>query len=324
MSESIVSAAVAAPTETVTSLSSSPAGAGPTKLAEPVAGPPTVAVTAPTAVAGPTESASFSWAGADGRLSDGWADHLPDDLKPQASALAGLAGKYHGSIPELLKGALHLQGIAGRKIGAPTAEWTPEQVAEYRAAHGVPEAPDKYDFTPPEGALPEGITWNAEVFQGVKEWAHRSHVPAAAVKELPAVLASVDRARQQAAMQMVLDRDAATEQALRTELGADYDRKMTDAARAANFLGVDVNPETNPVANHPEFIKMMVRVAGVMGESKLVQGGPGFASQQPGRLRAQEIMNPNGADPLTRDYQGENGYDRQRAAQAVVNELLAG
>lgn len=269
------------------------------------------------------ETPPWSWADADGRLSDGWADHLPDDFKPQASAAIEFAGKYGGSVPEMLKAALNLQGLAGKKVGYPTAEWTTEQIAEFRSARGVPEGPDKYDFTPPEGALPEGVTWNPEVFKGITDWAHKTHLPAAALKELPAILAGVDRARQQAALGMMQDRDAETERALRTELGGEYDKKMADAGRAAKFLGVDVDPATNPVANHPEFIKMMVRVAGVMGESKLVQGGPGAATQQSGKLRAQEIMNPKGTDPLTLDYQGENGYDRQKAAQVVVNDLLA-
>lgn len=266
----------------------------------------------------------WSWAGKEGKLNDGWADHLPEELKPQAEQVASLVAKYGGSIPQLLKGALNLQTVAGRKIGAPGADWTPEHVAEYRTAHGVPEAADKYDLTPADGALPEGVVWNPEVFSGLKDWAHKNHVPASAVKEVTGVLAGIDRARQQAAIQMIQEADTKTIEDLKKEFGAsNYDQSINDGQRAAKFFGLETDPNKNPIANHPEFIKAMARVAKHMGESKLSTIASSGASDQPGKMRAAAIMDRNGSDSLTADYHGKNGYEKQAAAQRILNELLA-
>jgi len=268
-------------------------------------------------------SSEFIWSGKEGKLSDGWADHLPAEMKPQASAIAALVDKYQGNIPQLLKGALNLQTVAGRKMGAPQADWTPEQVSEYRLAHEVPESADKYDLTPAEGALPEGVTWNPEVFAPIKNWAHKNHVSAAALKEWTGIQASVDRARQQAAIDMVNEADTKTIADLKKEFGeSQFDKSVQDGFRAAKFFGVETDPNKNPIANHPEFIKFAARVAKQMGESKLATITSG-ASEQPGKLRATEIMNPNGQDPLTADYHGKNGYEKQAAAQRVLHDLMA-
>lgn len=283
----------------------------------PVINPPTPPVNSP-----PPED--WSWAGKEGKLNDGWADRLPDTEKVRAAEYVALAGKYGGDISQILKGALNLQTIAGRKIGAPGADWTPEQITEYRTAHGVPETSDKYDLTPAEGALPEGVTWNPEVFSGLKDWAHKNHVPASAVKEVTGVLAGIDKARQQAAIQMIQDADTKTIEDLKKEFGpSNFEQSVNDGHRAAKFLGLETDPNKNPIANHPEFIKAMARVAKHMGESKLATIALSGASEQPGKMRAAAIMDPKGNDPLTNDYQGHNGIEKQIAAQKVLMGLLA-
>lgn len=261
-----------------------------------------------------------SWTGADGNLNPGWADHLPDDLKPQASQVAALVDKYGGSLPQLLKGTLNLQSIAGRKLAAPDHDWTPEQISEYRKGHGVPEAPDKYDLTPPDGALPEGVTWNPEVFKDLKSWAHKNHVSSAAVKEVASVLAGVDKARQQAAIEMIQQEDTKTINALKFEYGGEWENKLHAGQRAAAVLGIDTDVSTNPIANHPQFIKMCIRAAEKMSESTLTTGAIN-PSENPADLEYRAIMN----DPthrLYKDYQGDNGPERQSAAQKRVGELI--
>ena len=269
---------------------------------------------------GGAAAAEWSWVTPEGKLNDGWLDHLPDDVKPQGTAIAGLVDKYQGSLPALLKGALHLQSVAGKKLGAPSADWTPEQIAEYRAAHGIPESADKYDLTPPEGALPEGWEWNPETFAPMREWALKNHVSAAALKEWTGVQAKVDKARQQAAIQMIEERDTATREELKKEFGpTNFEARLERASRAASVLGIDTDVQTNPIANHPVFIKLLDRVAEQMGESKLVTGAT-TPTAKPGAVRAKDIM--EGRDPLSADYSGKNGPERQDAAWKLVRDLL--
>jgi len=59
---------------------------------------------------------------------------------------------------------------------------TDEQVAEWREANGVPEAPDKYEL-----ALDEGLVLGEEdtrIMEGVTKVAHKNNIPASAMSEL--------------------------------------------------------------------------------------------------------------------------------------------
>lgn len=264
---------------------------------------------------------AWSWANSEGKLSDGWLDHLPEDIKPQGTALAGLVEKYQGSLPQILKGALHLQSIASKKIGSPSKEWSPEMVAEYRTAHGIPEKPEEYDISPDPTAIPEGFKWNGDVYKPLAKLAHDLNLPPAAMKQVAAQIMQIDKARQQAALQMVEEADNRTIEALKKEFGAEnYEARLDRAARAGKVLGVDTNAETNPIANHPQFIKALDRMAEMMGESKLVNGAT-TPTATPGKQRAMDIM--QGRDQqYSEDYAGKNGPERQQHAAKFVTDLL--
>lgn len=279
--------------------------------------------TAASTTASTTSEDAWSWVNAEGKLNDGWLDRMPEEDRAHGEEFAKFVNKYGASLPQILKGARNLQSVAGKRLTPPGADWTPEQVAEYRKGHGVPDAADAYDLTPPEGALPEGVEWNQELFKGLKEWAHKSHVPAAALKEMTGVLASVDKARQQAAIEMIQANDNKVIEDLKKEWGAqNYEGRLDKATRAAKALGISADIKDNPIANHPQFIKLLDRVAQSMGEDKLIQAGGGNATESIGKTRGMSIIQ-NKSDPLYAAYHGENGYDEQMRVQKMVLDLMA-
>jgi hypothetical protein len=250
---------------------------------------------------GGTGGGDFSWATAEGKLSDGYVDHLPEDMKPQAGEIAKLVDKYQGSIPALLKGALGLQSVAGKKFAEPAQDWTPEQLAEYRTARGIPANVDEYDISPDAASLPEGFQFNKDVYKPLAKLAHELNLSPAAMKKVAAQIVQIDKSRQEAAIEMIREQDSKTIEGLKKDFGADYEKRVDRATRAGKVLGIDTSVETNPIANHPVFIRALDRMAAMMGEDKLVTGD-GNPSLQPGKLKAKDIQtNPD--NPLYKKYQ---------------------
>jgi hypothetical protein len=190
------------------------------------------------------------------------------------------------------------QRALGRKAQAvlpPTEKSTPEEVAEYRKALGVPESPEGYQLKPEQ--LPEGVTWDESVAKRAAELAHKHNVPAAAMQEF--MKFDMERAAlmNQAAAGMI---DAQLE-AGRTELQRVWGDKMPEkielARRAAVTAGVD---PTSQGFVDPQVVKAIVNLAEKLSDDKLVAGDQTGVSST--RARARDIMT-NQANPLYTRYQ---------------------
>lgn len=100
-----------------------------------------------------------------------WRDVLPDELKSLA-----FVNRYN-SLEDLVTGHHNLQKLVGRKAGeiAPEeilAAMTPEQIAEYHASRGVPEAPEMYKA---EEHIPDYLRGNPIVNEGLTEAKKMAH-----------------------------------------------------------------------------------------------------------------------------------------------------
>jgi hypothetical protein len=190
------------------------------------------------------------------------------------------------------------QRALGRKAQAvlpPNEKSTPEEVAEYRKAIGVPESPEGYNLKPEQ--LPEGVTWDDNVAKRAAELAHKHHIPASAMQEF--MKFDMERAAlmNQAAASMIEQQLEAGRAELQKVYGDKMPEKIELARRAAVTAGVD--PSSQGFVD-PQVVKAIVNLAEKLSDDKLVAGDQTGPSST--RARARDIMT-NQANPLYARYQ---------------------
>lgn len=266
-------------------------------------GSPGIAGTAGT----PTETPSIF---SDGyRFAEGWADKF-EGLN--AASLAKFNGK---EVADLARSYGELEKKIGQKtegmVKMPTASSTPEELAAFHRSLGVPESPDAYEITPPDFA--EELGWNPESLGPIKETAQKHGVTGAALNALIATQAEIEKAQYEEA---VAEQEAAVT-ALRNEWGANFDRNVTLAKRAADAAGIAAD---NPKLNDPEILRAFANLGGKISEGQLgavnaVSGGMSAADE------ARDIQT-NPENPLYKAYRGEIPDRRKiEEARAKVTEL---
>jgi hypothetical protein len=202
------------------------------------------------------------------------------------------------NVEAILKSYQGMEQLVGRKAQAvlpPTEKSTPEEVAEYRKAIGVPESPEGYNLKPEQ--LPEGITWDDNVAKKAAELAHKHNVPAAAMQEF--MKFDMERAAlmNQAAAGMIEAQLEAGRSELQKVWGDKMPEKIELARRAAVTAGVD---PTSQGFVDPQVVKAIVNLAEKLSDDKLVAGDQTGVTST--RARARDIMT-NQANPLYARYQ---------------------
>jgi hypothetical protein len=201
-------------------------------------------------------------------------------------------------VESLSKSYQGLEQLLGKKANAivpPSEKSTPEEVAAYRKAIGVPESPEAYNLKPEQ--LPEGVFWDEGVAKRAAELAYKHNVPAAAMQEF--MKFDMERAAlmNQAAAQMI-DTQLETGRAeLQKVWGDKMPEKIELARRAAVTAGVD---PTSQGFVDPQVVKAIVSLAEKLSDDKLVAGDQTGASST--RARARDIMT-NASNPLYGRYQ---------------------
>lgn len=117
-----------------------------------------------------------------------------------------------------------------------TKDATPEQVAEWRKANGIPETPDQY-------ALPEGVTFGEEDMPGIKGFLEEVHKTNASPETVTAALGFYHKLQQEAAQaRYQADKDArvAAEDTLHAEWGTDYRENLN---YVNNFIAANIPAE---------------------------------------------------------------------------------
>jgi hypothetical protein len=201
-------------------------------------------------------------------------------------------------VESLSKSYQGLEQLLGKKANAivpPSEKSTPEEVAAYRKAIGVPESPEAYNLKPEQ--LPEGVTWDDNVAKKAAELAHKHNVPAAAMQEF--MKFDMERAAlmNQAAAQMIETQLETGRAELQKVWGDKMPEKIELARRAAVTAGVD---PTSQGFVDPQVVKAIVSLAEKLSDDKLVAGDQTGASST--RARARDIMT-NQANPLYSRYQ---------------------
>jgi len=273
-----------------------------TAPATPEEGVETPNETAPAETSG---DAPKAYVNADGTLADGWADSLPEDLNPYKASVKNMKG-----VPDLVKALGNANHLIGKKLGVPTDKSSPEEVAAFRTALGVPESVEEYKFAP--SAMPEGMTWSDEMSKPFAAIAHKHGIPPGAMTALADQFAQYESAKL-GVMQEGFDAQRKSAIAtLQQEWGAKFDTNIATAKQAAKLAGVDSNSSG---FSDPEVVRGFVRLAAMMSEDKIgrVSGGSELLS---GSARAKDIMT-NADNAWYKRYQ-----EGDAEAVAMVTSLL--
>jgi hypothetical protein len=288
-------------------------GAGGALTAPPTASPAspvTPAAPASSEIVPPDGQASIlgdgrgegsSYVQPDGSFVQDWTSRLPEDLAPARDSL----GRFK-NVEDLVRAYDGANKLVGRKgVILPTKDSTPEEIASFNKTMGVPESPEGYIESVRPGEMPEGVTWSDEIAKSYFEVAHRHHVPASAMKDLIGLHLKQREFEQEAAQQQIMENKQKGLKQLRSIWGADFDRNLGVAQRAAALTGVDANSYG---WRDPEIVKGFVRLANMMSDDKLVSpGGSLPVGKADLKSRALDIMR----NPANPDFQKYRDGDRE-------------
>lgn len=201
------------------------------------------------------------------------------------------------NVEAILKSYQGMEQLVGRKAQAvlpPTEKSTPEEIAEYRKALGVPETPEGYKLKPEQ--LPEGVVWDEGVAAKAAALAHKHNIPASAMQEF--MRFDMERAAlmNQAAANMIEEQLQQGRAELERVWGDKMPEKIELARRAAVTAGVD--PSSQGFVD-PAVVKAIVSLAEKLSDDKLVEGNQTGVSSTV--ARAKDIMT-NPSNPLYARY----------------------
>ena len=232
------------------------------------------------------------YVGTDGSFVSGWTERLPEDLAEAKPTLS----KYK-NFPEMAKALHHANQLLGRRgVTVPTAQSTPEEVAAYRKMIGAPESLEGYAMRPEH--LPEGMSWQDDLAKPFAQWAHKHHLPQAAMSELVDLHLAQRQGEFSQIAQMAEQRREEGLRTLRETWGGHFQKNIDLAGRAAKLAGVN---SLSDGFGDPEVVKGFVKLATMLSDDRFI-GGAGGLGMRPPAEEAKEIQtNPD--HPLYRKYQ---------------------
>jgi hypothetical protein len=200
----------------------------------------------------------------------GWMAQLHGDLKTESKLT------QFKSVDDLGKSYLELERKLGKSIVMPGEGATAEDVAAFRKAIGTPEKPEDYKLEKVE--LPNNVELDGEWEKELRELAHKLNLSQAQLGGLHQWyfknLASE--------MQVVKTTAEQAHQALRKEMGSEYDAAKTYIKRAVDKF---LTPEAellfarSGLGNHPDILKLFLAIGKGMGEHLFAEGTPPPATE---------------------------------------------
>jgi hypothetical protein len=194
-----------------------------------------------------------------------------------------------------------------------TAKSTPEEVAEYRKAAGIPEAPDKYDLDLGGGLVVADA--DRPLIDTFLEAAHRTNQTPEQVKAGLRAYYEITEAAE--AQRSALDESTRTaaEDALRTEWGQDFRPNINrvtqlldaimDAPAKTEFLN-SRQADGTPIFNNPGIVKAMLRLALIENPAGTVVPSGGGEKGLNDRIKQIEAM--MGTAKYTKDEKIQQEY----------------
>jgi hypothetical protein len=216
-----------------------------------------------------------------------WRASLPDDLRaaPSLTKFADPAA--------LAKGYVEAEKLISRKGAVVPKEGDPPEVlAAWRAAVGVPEKPEDYSLSAPEGVPAE--VWDGERATAFAGLAHELGLSPAQAKSI-AEWAAKDRAGELAKFTSGIEADGRPmEEHLRGEWGQQYDRNIDAARRAAAQFGEEAAMRALEARiGGAAMVRMFAKIGGALAEDTPAGMGTGRAGGGNPKAELDEIMKPD-------------------------------
>ncbi len=224
--------------------------------------------------------------------------------------------------PEALSDALiHAQNriSSGELKPVLKKDATAEQIAEWRTANGVPEAPDKYAV-----ANDPKLSDDAKAFlANYLPIAHAANLSEDQVKANLSFMASLDKAEKTARAEKDVELEDAGEELLREEWGGEYKRNITfihnllDGAATPEFKDKLLQarfPDGTPLGSDPATLRFLMDLALVQNPTGTLV--PGY-NNNPAQGVDEEITKIE-----TTMRTDRNAYNKDEKMQSRYRELL--
>ncbi len=198
-----------------------------------------------------------------------WYDGLSEDVTSH-KGFEGVKGKIK-DVDGLTMSYLNLQSRMGSAeaggLKAPTAESSPEELAEFYNASGRPEAAGDYTFD----GLPEGLELDTERLTERNAAMHEAGLSQSQYETVMGLYTQeMNMVQDQLQTNMTNVRNE-SEIALKAEWGTDYDRNLKSVAGVADKFGVkDALLETGLI-NHKPILDMLYKVSLSTSEDGIIK-----------------------------------------------------
>lgn len=226
----------------------------------------------------------------------GLAENYTDLLKEAGmDNLTNTVAKYK-SADGLLKGAANLVNFAGKKVEGvivPSEGSTPEEIAEYHKAIGVPESPTAYEIQPEN--MPEGLEWNDEVSGFWQGKFHELGIGQDQAAQIAQAYSDFTGQQLEKATGVLTEQAhaemAQQETALKKQWGQDYSNNLQTAVDVAEVVGFDMDSEADMAAmRHPKVMNLLLAKAQSMTEGSFPKSGnPASANWETPKAKADAI-----------------------------------
>ena len=282
-------------------------------VAPPPASPPAAPPAAPPAVEPPAEP----------DVKGIWPENWRETVSKDDAKVLGRLQRY-ASPEAALQALIAAQNriAAGELKPALGKNATPEEVQEWRTAHGIPESPDKYDL--------KGIDLEGTDKTAIDAFLKAAHGANQTPEQVKATLGAWNAIKQEA-MTARHEADKAAETAaqdtLRAEWGNEFRRNMNlvhgllDGSGSqelkAKFLGGRLADGT-PIGSSPDALKMLVGLALIQNPTGVVVPGGDAARDQNLREELDKLQKV----PAAKKSEAQSQRQRDLIELAVKSKLM--
>jgi len=210
----------------------------------------------------------------DGGVVPQWASNFPGELTGDEGSRTFLS-RFKGDgdkveVPtELVKSAIESQKMIGGMVRIPAENASAADIDVYNKKIGVPDSAEGYEFKLPDGS-PEGL-FSDDMIKAVKADGKELGIPKAKLE----VLFDRFAGRQIESYNGIMAGNQKTLQeridALKTDLGSEYDNTLKVADKAAMFADPAMFDVLNKVglSGHPAIVKGFAKIGKALGEGML-------------------------------------------------------
>lgn len=277
----------------------------------------------PTPAPEPTPEPTPSPSPADGIFSDGltFRDGYFNDVEAEGfDEYRSMAAQFK-DLPSVFKSLKDTKAALSQRqdgmVKLPNSQSTPEEIAAYHKAIGIPESIDGYEITLPEASeLPEGIEFQESDLQQFREFAHKNGIPPETASALLKYQAQVEGDAISQIRQEQEDWKADQQEQLRNEWGGKWEQNQMLAKRAAETFGLGAD---HPLMENADVVKAMANAAAKISESSLVAGEAITSHLTPGNEARDILANPD--NPLNAAYHDSSHPNHETAVNTYMQKM---